>query len=107
MNSYTAPFMLGVLNNQDKIKEGAYYSGGINQIDLLIDVELLINEAKLTQKQLEVLNLYFIQQYTQEETSVKMGITQQAVLDHIKKIKVKFQRVVDKWGELDEKFTDR
>lgn len=106
MNSYTAPFMLGVLSNQDKIKEGAY-SGEINQIDLLIDVEFLIQEAKLTQKQLEVLNLYFIQQYTQEETSVRMGITQQAVLDHIKKVKVKFQKVVDKWRELDEKYTDR
>lgn len=106
MNSYTAPFMLGVLGNQDKIKEGAY-SGEMGQIDLLIDLEFLIKEARLTSKQLEVLTLYFIKQYTQEETSVKMGITQQAVLDHTKKIKAKFQKVVERWRVLDAKYTDR
>lgn len=98
--------MLGVLGNQDKIKEGAY-SGEMGQIDLLIDLEFLIKEARLTSKQLEVLTLYFIKQYTQEETSVKMGITQQAVLDHTKKIKAKFQKVVERWRVLDAKYIDR
>ncbi|WP_300857220.1 sigma factor-like helix-turn-helix DNA-binding protein [uncultured Clostridium sp.] len=97
---YTTNFMLGALSNKLKIKESLYYKG-FNNIDLLIDLDLLINQSNFTKRQLEVLTLYFIHQNTQEEVSAILGISQQAVLDHIKKIKIKIQKTLDEWGEKD------
>ena len=85
---YTSSFMVGAMTNKKKIEESLYYSG-VDKLDLLIDIDLLLVEAKLTERQKEVVALYFFNQYTQEEVSKVLGISQQAVLDHIKKIKNK------------------
>lgn len=101
--SYTTGLMVGAMTNKKKIEESLYYSG-VDKLDLLIDIDLLLAEAKLTERQKEVVELYFFLQYTQEEVSEVLGISQQAVLDHIKKIKNKIQKVIDLWGEKDESY---
>lgn len=101
--SYTTGFMVGAMTNKKKIEESLYYSG-VDKLDLLIDIDLLLVEAKLTERQKEVVVLYFFLQYTQEEVSKVLGISQQAVLDHIKKIKNKIQKVIDLWREKDESY---
>ena len=101
--SYTTGLMVGAMTNKKKIEESLYYSG-VDKLDLLIDIDLLLVEAKLTERQKEVVELYFFLQYTQEEVSEVLGISQQAVLDHIKKIKNKIQKVIDLWREKDESY---
>lgn len=101
--SYTTGLMVGAMTNKKKIEESLYYSG-VDKLDLLIDIDLLLAEAKLTERQKEVVELYFFLQYTQEEVSEVLGISQQAVLDHIKKIKNKIQKVIDLWREKDESY---
>lgn len=101
--SYTTGLMVGAMTNKKKIEESLYYSG-VDKLDLLIDIDLLLVEAKLTERQKEVVVLYFFNQYTQEEVSKVLGISQQAVLDHIKKIKNKIQKVIDLWREKDESY---
>ena len=101
--SYTTGLMVGAMTNKKKIEESLYYSG-VDKLDLLIDIDLLLVEAKLTERQKEVVELYFFLQYTQEEVSKVLGISQQAVLDHIKKIKNKIQKVIDLWREKDESY---
>ena len=101
--SYTTGLMVRAMTNKKKIEESLYYSG-VDKLDLLIDIDLLLAEAKLTERQKEVVELYFFLQYTQEEVSEVLGISQQAVLDHIKKIKNKIQKVIDLWGEKDESY---
>ena len=98
---YTLGFMIGAMTNKNKIEESLYFSG-VDKLGLLIDIELLLKEAKLTERQKEVVELYFFLQYTQEEVSKVLGISQQAVLDHIKKIKSKIQKVINTWEEKDE-----
>lgn len=99
---YTTPFMLGTLTNKEKIKESTYLTG-TEAVDLLIDVETLLQESKLTAKQQEVVELYYFNQMTQEEVAEKLGITQQGVLDHLKKIKVRVAKVIERWKKLDER----
>lgn len=101
--SYTTGTMVGAMTNKKKIEESLYYSG-VDKLDLLIDIDLLLEEAKLTERQKEVVKLYFFLQYTQEEVSKVLGISQQAVLDHIKKIKNKIQKVTELWREKDESY---
>lgn len=103
---YTSEFMVGAMTSRKKIEESLYFSG-VDKLDLLIDIDLLIKEAKLTTRQQEVVELYFYNQYTQEEVSEVLGISQQAVLDHIKKVKVKIQKVLERWKTKDEQYNNR
>ena len=100
-SDYSSSFMIGAMSNRKKIEESLYFSG-VDKLELLIDMDLLLKEAKLTERQKEVVELYFFNQYTQEEVSELLGVSQQAVLDHIKKTKAKIQKVVDLWREKDE-----
>ena len=99
---YSSEFMLGSMSNRRKIEEGLLYSG-VDQLDLILDIDLMLEQAKLTEKQKQVVELYFFNQYTQEETSKQLGISQQAVLDHIKKVKLKIRKVLKGWEEKDAK----
>lgn len=101
--SYTSGFMLGSMSNRRKIEESLFYSG-VDKLDLLIDIDLLLKEAKLTKRQKEVVDLYFFNQYTQEEVAEVLEISQQAVLDHIKKVKIKVQKVIHIWRGKDESY---
>lgn len=101
-DSYTQEFMLGAMPNRERIEEGLYYSG-VNQLEILLDMDLLLEEARLTEKQLQVVNLYFFKQFTQEEVAKVMGTSQQAVLDHLKKVKLKINKVLKGWAKADEK----
>lgn len=99
---YSTKFMVGAMANKKKIEESLYYLG-VEQLDLIIDIDLMLKEAKLTEKQAQVVELYFFSQYTQEEVSKKLGISQQAVLDHINKVKQKIKKVLEGWKDKDEK----
>lgn len=101
--SYTSGFMIGSMSNRKKIEESLYFSN-VDKLDLLLDIDLLLMEAKLTERQKEVVALYFFNQCTQEEVSEVLRISQQAVLDHIKKTKTKIQKVIDVWRGKDEQY---
>ena len=44
---------------------------------------------------------------TAEEVSKVLNVSQQAVLDHIKKVKQKINKVLERWKTCDEKFNNR
>lgn len=98
----TKEFFLGALANKKNLEESSFYSAGVDSLDILMTIEKLVSEAKLTSKQNTVLELYFYDQLTQEEVSRIMGISQQAVLDHLEKIKKKLNKVLKKWRAKDE-----
>ena len=98
---YTKGFMLGSMTNKLKIEESLLFSG-IDNLEILLDIELMLQEARLTEKQVQVVDLYFFNQHTQEEVSKVLGISQQAVLDHIKKVKIKIEKVLKGWELKDE-----
>ena len=98
---YTSKSMITAMSNRQKVQEGLYYSG-LDHIELIMDIDLMIKEAKLTDKQLKVVELYFFKQFTQEEVSRVMNISQQAVLDHLKKVKFKIGKVLERWKSVDD-----
>lgn len=104
---YTMNSILSTMTNKEKIQEGVFYSGALNHMDLLIDVEMLFDVSKLTEKQRKVVDLYFFKQYTQKEVSEILGISQQAVLDHIGKVKRKLELGVQLWREKDEELSKK
>lgn len=104
---YTMNSILSAMTNKEKIQEGLFYSGALNHMDLLIDIELLFKMSKLTEKQRKVVDLYFFKQYTQKEVSEMLGISQQAVLDHIGKVKRKLEIGIQIWRDKDEELSKK
>lgn len=98
---YTQNFMVGAMTNKYKIIEGCYYSGDIDSMDLIMDIDILLNQAQLTMKQMEVVKLHYFEQYSQGEVAKKLGITQQAVDSHISNVKKKINKVLEEWKEAD------
>lgn len=98
---YTQTYIVGAMTNRYKIIESCYYSGSIDSMDLIMDIDLLLKKAQLTEKQMEVVKLHYFEQYSQGETAKKLGITQQAVDSHVSNIKRKINKVLKDWKEED------
>lgn len=101
--TYTQKNLMKLMADHKKLCVEAYVTGSIPHVEMLIDIDLMLKEAKLTDRQLEVVQYHYFEQMTQEETAEMMGITQQTVLDHIGAIKKKVKTVALKWGEANER----
>lgn len=96
---YSVPFVVGLLQNMDKISEKRYYKADLSASDLLLDLELIVRKANLTDKQFYILTHYWIEGYTQEEVAQNLGITQQMVEKHTRAIKKKIHKILIDMGE--------
>lgn len=87
-----------LLMRMNKLQTVAYGSGGFENItDLLIDIKRFIKECDLSDRQREILDLYYIQGYTQAETAERLEITQQGVSFHLTAIDKKLQDSLKVW----------
>lgn len=100
--AYNHSNMMKMLSESKKLSVEAYVSGSIAHVEMLIDIDLMLKEANLTDRQMEVVKYHYFEQLTQDETAELLGVKQQTVLDHIKSIKRKINKVALKWGEADE-----
>lgn len=100
VNNYTVPFIVSLIQSREKIAEARYYKEDLTASDLLMDLELIIQQARLTDKQAYILKKYWIEGYTQEEVAKTLGITQQMTEKHCKAVKKKIKKVLIKMGEL-------
>lgn len=86
-----------VLQNLHAIRTYSESQSDYYATDILADIELAIQNVKLSKRQREILDLVFEQELTQCEASEVLGISQQAVSQHINTI---VQRVADyEWGK--------
>lgn len=100
VNRYTVPFIVAAIQSMDKLKVQRFYKNDMAISDILLDVELLLEQAALTNKQKYILEKYWIGGYTQEQVANMLNITQQMVEKHTKAIKKKFKKVLETWEEL-------
>lgn len=100
--AYNHSNLMKMLSESKKLSVEAYVSGSIAHVEMLIDIDLMLKEANLTDRQMEVVKYHYFEQLTQDETAELLGVKQQTVLDHIKSIKRKISKVALKWGEADE-----
>lgn len=96
----TETSVLSIISNHRKISIEAYAVGDPEKVEILIDIDLLLREANLTDRQRQIVELYFIEQRTQEQTAEVLGISQQAVGDQLPIIKRRIKEVARKWGEM-------
>lgn len=91
--------VLSILSNHRKISIEAYALGNPEKVEILIDLDLLLTEANLTERQRQIVELYYIEQRTQEQTAEALGISQQRVQELLPVIKGRIKAVARKWGE--------
>lgn len=96
--AYNHSNLMKMLSESKKLSVEAYVSGSIAHVEMLIDIDLMLKEANLTDRQMEVVKYHYFEQLTQDETAELLGVKQQTVLDHIKSIKRKISKVALKWG---------
>lgn len=75
--------ILALLSNIHHVRELRFLSGDYDASILLLDFAASIEGAELTQKQRQALYLVFEQDLKQVDAGKIMGISQQAVNDHI------------------------
>lgn len=89
--------VLSVLSNYRKIEIEAYAKGNPEKVELLIDLDLLLRKAKLTPLQKQIVDLYYIKQLTQAQTSRALNVTQQAVSYNLPIIKSRLKEIAREW----------
>ena len=72
-----------LLSHIHRIREGRFIRGDYDASILLIDFEQSLEEAKLTARQKKIIELVFELDLYQEEAANILGITQQAISDHV------------------------
>ena len=72
-----------LLSHIHHVRESRFSRGDYDASILLIDFEQSVKEAKLTERQRQIIDLVFEQELYQEEVAQVLGISQQAVSDHI------------------------
>ncbi|HID0815726.1 TPA: sigma factor-like helix-turn-helix DNA-binding protein [Clostridium botulinum] len=97
---YTVPFIVSLAQNRDKISESRFYKADLSASDLLMDLEIILDRANLTDKQRYILENCWIKSYTQEEVACDLGVTQQMVEKHCRAIKKKIRKILKDMGEL-------
>ena len=75
--------VLAILSHIHHIREGRFTRGDYDASILLIDFEQSQQEANLTARQRQIINLVFELDMYQEEAANILGISQQAVSDHV------------------------
>lgn len=100
---YTEKTVYSTLKNRPNIEEQLYYAPTMDALDTLIDMDMLLEQAQLTDHQLAMFKEYFIEGYTMQEISDRYGYTSHnSVRMCINRAKNRIRKVLIKWGEMDE-----
>lgn len=99
---YTEKTVYSTLKNRPVIEEQLFYSANMDALDTLIDMDILLSEAKLTKYQTIIFDLYFRQGYQMHEIAKMLNVKHHTNISMaIKNAKCKIRRVLKKWGELE------
>lgn len=96
----TAEGVEELLSNWDKTILMPYDRGDYGVVDLIVDTEIAISEANLTDKQWVAIALVLMQGFTQEEVATMVGVTQGAIAQRIKTGTQRIADVFAKWTEM-------
>lgn len=89
---YSIEFVINCLRNYYKISEHRFYGDNETAIDLKLDIDFILSNLKLTDKQEQVLELHYKLGYTQEEIAELWGTSQVNICYHVGSIRKKIDR---------------
>lgn len=93
----TAEGVQALLVNYKQFSLMPYERGDYGAVDTLIVLEQAMEEANLTHKQRQALQLVYIEGYTQKEVAKLQGVSQQSVAKHLATATQKIADVYKYW----------
>ncbi|WP_304427762.1 hypothetical protein [Romboutsia ilealis] len=98
---YTEKVVYSTLKNRPSIEAKIPYSATLDGINTLIDMDLLLEQAKLTDYQAVIFDLYYRQGYQMHEIAKMLGVKHHTNISMaISNAKRKIKRILIKWGEI-------
>ena len=98
--TYNINCVIRALRNKETFELNAGLSGNFELLHTVIDSELALRQANLTERQKQVIGLYWFEDRTLSDVGAILGISYQAVADCVKQARNKLQKVLDKWGSI-------
>lgn len=74
-------------------------AGDVTAAQILVDLDNIIKEAGPTEKQLQAMELVWVQGYKLQEVGDMLGITAQGVYFNLKLLRNKIKAVTERWTE--------
>ncbi len=75
--------VFALLSNIHRVANDRLYKSDFDAVDLILDLYFTSRKVTLTGRQAEAVHLIFIKDLTQTQAAHKMGISQQAVQQHL------------------------
>ena len=99
-NAYTDK-VRRLLSQYNELKQ-RQYAGDYDAVDTLIDLDIAIKRAGMTNKQREAFDAVFIEGNTQKDVASRLGISEKAVSLRLAFAVTKLAGVLESWSYLDE-----
>lgn len=96
--SYSVEDVIAALKDADTFVMTAAYSGKFELVDAVVDAELALSQASLTDKQLQVIYYRWIVGWTQEFLAGFLDVSQSAVAQREMAARANIQHVLDRWA---------
>ena len=93
---YSVNEILFAITNKETLEDRA---GSVGNFDLLIpvmDAEIIIKNVDFTDRQREIFNMYYVQDFTLAMISDRLGISHQGVSDCLKQARRKIKKYIDR-----------
>lgn len=99
--AYSVDSIVDAISNADTYIYTAAFTGSYVPVDLVIDADLALKQAGLTERQSEVIYYRWVQGLTQEETGTLLGVKQQTIMSTEQVALDKLSKVLEKWESED------
>lgn len=95
---YTIEGVFTFLENYNHIKSSMYYNGDYDALIMLVDFEKALMESKLSEKELQVLTLVFIQDMKRVDVAKMFNVRKQTVQSWLKRA---VEKIASYYAELE------
>lgn len=98
-NTYHVDDICQAIMSESVYRDTAGRTGDFEYIDIIMDADILLRDAGLTERQRYVLDLYYGKGMTLAEIGSELGVTLQAINDSLKQAKRKISKVLERWED--------
>ena len=96
MCKYTVNELLFNITNKETLEDRAGSTGNFDLLNGVVDAEIIIKNVDFTDRQREIFNMYYVQDFTLAMISDSLGITHQATSDCLKSCRKKIKKYLDR-----------
>lgn len=95
MNNYTVSEILFAIKNKSTLEDRAAITGCYDILDVVVDADRIVNNCGLTDRQRQIFNMYYVQDFTLAMIGNALEISHQGVADALAQCRRKIKRYIE------------